>query len=1233
MSTIYLATDPLALAEELAGHMDGQLRGGDAFETIQVVVPNRYLGKWLRLWLASKRGIAINLKVSYLEQAIWEMLRDVDPRQHDIEPELLDADSYRLLVLAALLGEDDPELAPLTRYIDHEKLGLSRSACRRAWGLADRLSGLIRDYEYHRQETLIQPWISHLIGKAQHPKELSEYERSQRAIFQRIVRSPGGKRDLLNLATAGNRKTLPQYAMEVAMLPNLHTQQVSRNAVWHLFGITQMSTLHTHTLRWLGEFFDFRLYHLNPLVSALGKSATQKAIESIVRTICTPDENAKERSGVQLLRAWGHAGAESFRLLLDLIGARKRIRGPAFKAKILTDGSSLNSVQTKNVLRRLHRHLLGDTDPSERAGQDESLQIIGCPGRLREVETVYQSILHNLANDSKLKQTDIAVLVTDMGVYRPLLQSIFERPPRRLSYNLADYSAAGLSVYGQAMVGMLDLALESFSRSRVFGVLLNPCFLARLGVDRDQTSVWLRWAEELGVFQGWDADEKAERGQPASEVFGWKLALQRLRLGRYMEVVPDEADRPATRFGNVIPFADLESGDRELLDGFSRAVEGLLPRLARLRRHMGTGQSWAMLLRQLAEEYLDIPADRPEEAQVRDQLFAGLEKLRVWDALQPHTPDPPSHGGESGLPLALVREFVHSGLETLEGSRGTYLTGGVTISALQPMRPVPFRIIYILGLGEDLFPGSDSLSTLDLRGLGHRQPGDIRAAENARFLFLETLLSAKDKLYLLFNDRDVQRDQKLLAAVPVLQLKRFLGDHVVGGEFTITEAPLHLHDPERLHPPLTHEDALAHYDDFERLLALDLAVHKGQIQCEPSLGLQLAEKRKQYTCDFRVASDRASRTRIPAVSLSELRRFLENPAKASLQRHLHLRDEESDDELQDDEPFVSPSLIANRFKRLVVERIFRQAMELPIEEALAAWPEYFARLYGDWQLRSRVPTGAFGDADRASLRTDLAAIIDPGLAEFLRARSPEGFCGPMLVGESLTPLKSRRRFPALKVKLPHPVQGLSAVEARLSGATSMAWFDKANFDILVLSYKNKFEERLLSSELFEPVLLYLTLLAHTDAGLDGMSPRDWLEGRKCRVHVCHTRGISAFAYHPEDISSEAALFYLSKLAADFLDPTVFDLLPFHVISKSEELQEAYMASEQNVSNKSDYLEELEEGIERSREDTFRDFNQSDVVDLSGASVPPDAYAKVRRRFRFFDIGPARIRAAKASATD
>src|SRR5262249_25099766 len=151
-------------------------------------------------------------------------------------------------------------------------------------------------------------------------------------------------------------------------------------------------------------------------------------------------------------------------------------------------------------------------------------------------------------------------------------------------------------------------------------------------------------------------------------------------------------------FHDVIPYADLDSGDKEQLDAFCRAVEGLLPCLVRLRTYEGTPAQWSSELRKLAHAFLAIPEDRPEEAQVRNRLLQSLDQLTQFEQLQSIS------GPATKLPLAFVREFVQDNLEALEGARGEILTGGVTVSGLQALRPVPFRIIYVLGMGEELFP-------------------------------------------------------------------------------------------------------------------------------------------------------------------------------------------------------------------------------------------------------------------------------------------------------------------------------------------------------------------------------------------------------------------------------------------------------------------------------------------------------------------------------------------------
>ena len=75
---LFLGTD----TETLAQHLARSLQEGrqDPFEPVTIVVPNPHLGKWLRLTLARQLGVVMNLSFRFVEQALWDMFAEVDPR-------------------------------------------------------------------------------------------------------------------------------------------------------------------------------------------------------------------------------------------------------------------------------------------------------------------------------------------------------------------------------------------------------------------------------------------------------------------------------------------------------------------------------------------------------------------------------------------------------------------------------------------------------------------------------------------------------------------------------------------------------------------------------------------------------------------------------------------------------------------------------------------------------------------------------------------------------------------------------------------------------------------------------------------------------------------------------------------------------------------------------------------------------------------------------------------------
>jgi hypothetical protein len=360
----------------------------------------------------------------------------------------------------------------------------------------------------------------------------------------------------------------------------------------------------------------------------------------------------------------------------------------------------------------------------------------------------------------------------------------------------------------------------------------------------------------------------------------------------------------------------------------------------------------------------------------------------------------------------------------------------------------------------------------------------------------------------------------------------------------------------------------------------------------------------------------------PTVRLWELNSFLRSPAEAALTRHLRLGDED-EPEAADAEPFYTASPHDYRLAASALRDFVTRAVKTTVAEALQGWPARFAALYEQWRLRGRVPDGAFADVDRARFEQLLRAQIDGpgGLAEFVEARRHDECCGPLLLGESVIPVGARQRFPALKLVLPQDV--------RIVGTFPLAWRSAAAFDILVLSsFSSGVSGKEVCKPLLEPFLFYLALKAGTET-VDGLSSAQWLGNRKFSIHIAAKEGITTFVYTAEDISQEDARGYLTTLVGDFLNRTSFEMLPADLIVREKALKLAY-----TVADGAPEMEELRAGYHEQFADVFEQDQEKvdyathragELVRVMDLALPPDAFEKVRRRFRLIDRGPARLR--------
>ena len=60
--------------------------------------------------------------------------------------------------------------------------------------------------------------------------------------------------------------------------------------------------------------------------------------------------------------------------------------------------------------------------------------------------------------------------------------------------------------------------------------------------------------------------------------------------------------------------------------------------------------------------------------------------------------------GDRKVPYRIPYELVRSEMAGLQGAKGQYLVDGVVVSTFLPMRAIPFKVIFIVGLGRKAVP-------------------------------------------------------------------------------------------------------------------------------------------------------------------------------------------------------------------------------------------------------------------------------------------------------------------------------------------------------------------------------------------------------------------------------------------------------------------------------------------------------------------------------------------------
>jgi exodeoxyribonuclease V gamma subunit len=221
------------------------------------------------------------------------------------------------------------------------------------------------------------------------------------------------------------------------------------------------------------------------------------------------------------------------------------------------------------------------------------------------------------------------------------------------------------------------------------------------------------------------------------------------------------------------------------------------------------------------------------------------------------------------------------------------------------MRSIPCRVICLLGMNDAAFPRRTTTLSFDLIAQ-HPRRGDRSQPIDDRYLFLEAIISAREKLYISYVGQSIQDNSEIPPSVVVSELLDYLeqGYKVPNrklSDFLVVKQRLQAFSPRYFEPG----SSLYSYS---------------QEQCRASQAL-LAERRVPDIFIKEPIVQPEAEQQI--MGLQDLISYFDNPAKYLLNRAIGLYLDASEAVLEDREPFILNGLDKYQIEQQLAEHAIK----------------------------------------------------------------------------------------------------------------------------------------------------------------------------------------------------------------------------------------------------------------------------------------------------------------------
>ncbi len=707
-----------------------------------ILVQSKGMERWLSMEIARQTGVCANFRFPFPNSFLYEILKKIipdlpeEPFMTGFEPDVL---AFKIMkVLPLCLNVPGFEGIGLYLKDDVKQLKLFQ--------LSDKIANIFDQYLVFRPEMIFR-W------------ESGEEDLWQAKLWRELTADP----DVIH------RAKLQRILLEKIKKKNIDKEKLPQRL--SVFGISYLPLFHLNFYAHLSEIIDVNMFLLNPCREYWADIVSDKEIKFIRGGYAEKEyyDDMHLDKGNSLLSSMGVEGKDFFSLISEL---NCEVEECFAEPEISAGTCSMLSLIQSDILN------LKDPDSNDSKNAESglcgcngheaqpSIQIHSCHSPMREIEVLYDNLLYMFEKNQDLLPKDIVVMAPDIETYAPFINAVFNGSidtKNKIPFFISDRSLKNSSHIIEDFFSLLDLKNSRLGATRIMALMESSGIKEKFGFIIKDIKTARRWIKQTNIRWGKDSSSRVELGLPDFSENTWKSGIDSLLLG-YAMGNADSADINRDGFGDrmfakILPYNNFDSGD---LNCFGKIL-GFLDKIfywADILNSKMNLSSWSIKLKLLLEDFFPINNETEPEIQVLKKSFDSLIKIQE------------SSGFEKKIELDVIRSFFDNIFEKSKESSG-FITGGVTFCSALPMRSVPFEIVCLLGMNDDAFPRKFKTAGFDIIAK-HPRPGDRSGRNDDKYLFLETIISARKKLYISYVGQSIQDNTGIPPSILVSELVDYI---------------------------------------------------------------------------------------------------------------------------------------------------------------------------------------------------------------------------------------------------------------------------------------------------------------------------------------------------------------------------------------------------------------------------------------------------------------------------